>query len=130
MKNVLSQELKTDYSIDQAILDQSFKIVVLKFSLNLNEAKFKSFFSIAKKNSENLQMFTIDVKKVKEFYSMYEIKNEDFLIFYFSNRRISIDTNSGNNNKLSVQTLEFKKFEKLTSLIFNNCKKGKNFIQI
>ena len=130
MKNVLSQELKTDYSIDQAILDQSFKIVVLKFSLNLNEAKFKSIFSIAKKNSENLQMYRIDVKKVKEFYSMYEIKNEDFLIFYFSNRRISIDTNSGNNNKLSVQTLEFKKFEKLTSLIFNNCKKGKNFIQI
>ena len=130
MKNVLSQELKTDYSIDQAILDQSFKIVVLKFSLNLNEAKFKSIFSIAKKNSENLQMYRIDVKKVKEFYSMYEIKNEDFLIFYFSNRRISIDTNSGNNNKLSVQTLEFKKFEKLTSLIFNNCKKGKNFIRI
>ena len=130
MKNFLSQELKTDYSIDQAILDQSFKIVVLKFSLNLNEAKFKSIFSIAKKNSENLQMYRIDVKKVKEFYSMYEIKNEDFLIFYFSNRRISIDTNSGNNNKLSVQTLEFKKFEKLTSLIFNNCKKGKNFIQI
>ena len=130
MKNVSSQELKTDYSIDQAILDQSFKIVVLKFSLNLNEAKFKSIFSIAKKNSENLQMYRIDVKKVKEFYSMYEIKNEDFLIFYFSNRRISIDTNSGNNNKLSVQTLEFKKFEKLTSLIFNNCKKGKNFIQI
>ena len=130
MKNVSSQELKTDYSIDQAILDQSFKIVVLKFSLNLNEAKFKSFFSIAKKNSENLQMFTIDVKKVKEFDSMYEIKNEDFLLFYFSNRRISIDTNSGNNNKLSVQTLEFKKFEKLTSLIFNNCKKGKNFIRI
>ena len=130
MKNVLSQELKTDYSIDQAILDQSFKIVVLKFSLNLNEAKFKSIFSIAKKNSENLQMYRIDVKKVKEFYSMYEIKNEDFLIFYFSNRRISIDTNSGNNNKLSVQTLEFKKFEKLTSLIFNNCKKGKNLIQI
>ena len=130
MKNVLSQELKTDYSIDQAILDQNFKIVVLKFSLNLNEAKFKSIFSIAKKNSKNIQMFTIDVKKVKEYDSMYEIKNEDSLIFYFSNRRISIDTNSGNNNKLSVQTLEFKRFEKLTSLIFNNCKKGKNFIQI
>jgi DIM1 family U5 snRNP protein len=130
MKNVLSQELKTDYSIDQAILDQNFKIVVLKFSLNLNEAKFKSIFSIAKKNLKNIQMFTIDVKKVKEFDSMYEIKNEDSLIFYFSNRRISIDTNSGNNNKLSLQTLEFKRFEKLTSLIFNNCKKGKNFIQI
>jgi len=130
MKNVLSQELKTDYSIDQAILDQNFKIVVLKFSLNLNETKFKSIFSIAKKISKNIQMFTIDVKKVKEFDSMYEIKNEDSLIFYFSNRRVSIDTNSGNNNKLSVQTLEFKRFEKLTSLIFNNCKKGKNFIQI
>ena len=130
MKNVLSQELKTDYSIDQAILDQNFKIVVLKFSLNLNEAKFKSIFSIAKKNLKNIQMFTIDVKKVKEFDSMYEIKNEDSLIFYFSNRRVSIDTNSGNNNKLSLQTLEFKRFEKLTSLIFNNCKKGKNFIQI
>jgi DIM1 family U5 snRNP protein len=130
MKNVLSQELKTDYSIDQAILDQNFKIVVLKFSLNLNETKFKSIFSIAKKISKNIQMFTIDVKKVKEFDSMYEIKNEDSLIFYFSNRRISIDTNSGNNNKLSLQTLEFKRFEKLTSLIFNNCKKGKNFIQI
>jgi DIM1 family U5 snRNP protein len=130
MKNVLTQELKTDYSIDQAILDQNFKIVVLKFSLNLNEAKFKSIFSIAKKNLKNIQMFTIDVKKVKEFDSMYEIKNEDSLIFYFSNRRVSIDTNSGNNNKLSVQTLEFKRFEKLTSLIFNNCKKGKNFIQI
>ena len=130
MKNVLTQELKTDYSIDQAILDQNFKIVVLKFSLNLNEAKFKSIFSIAKKNLKNIQMFTIDIKKVKEFDSMYEIKNEDSLIFYFSNRRISIDTNSGNNNKLSLQTLEFKRFEKLTSLIFNNCKKGKNFIQI
>jgi DIM1 family U5 snRNP protein len=130
MKNLLSQELRTDYSIDQAILDQNFKIVVLKFSLNLNEAKFKSIFSISKKNMKNIQMFTIDVKKVKEFDSMYEIKNEDSLIFYFSNRRVSIDTNSGNNNKLSVQTLEFKRFEKLTSLIFNNCKKGKNFIQI
>jgi len=130
MKNVLSQELKTDYSIDQAILDQSFKIVVLKFSLNLNKAKVKSIFSIARKNSKNIQMFTIDVKKVKEFDSMYEIENEDSLIFYFSNRRISIDTNSGNNNKLSLQTLDFKRFEKLTSLIFNNCKKGKNFIQI
>ena len=77
MKEILNTELAMDYSIDQAILDQNFKIVILKFSLNTKIIAKKIKLTqpkLNKRSHQTVKFFVIDLCKVKEFNFMYEIK--------------------------------------------------------
>lgn len=130
MKIILNKELTMDYSVDQAILDQNFKIVILKFTLNIklivNNIKSKHL-KLNKMNRKSINFFVIDAYKVKEFNFMYEIKNFITLILYFKNRRIFIDAGTGDNNKIVKFSIDRKKFNELSYLTFKNCSKGKNY---
>lgn len=133
MTFITGSELKTDYSIDQVILDQNFKITILNFiyhpAVNYTKKKMASL-KITKKNRKNTEVYIIDSQKVKEFNFMYEIKTCFDSIFFFNNRKIFIDSGTGDNNKVNKILLGKKKFKKIAKSTYENCMKGKNFLSI
>ena len=133
MKSFCRFQLETDYAIDQAILDQSYRIIILKFKkgLNFKESKFnKKLLRLKETGKENFKFYFINSEKVKEFNLMYEIKNTISSIYFFNNRKVSIDSGTGDNNKVGKITENYKKLYKITKRSFKNCLKGKNFYQI
>lgn len=132
MKPKNDLELKTDYSVDQALLDNNFKIVILDFFSNFNvfQINHKLFFLGGnKKNLINVRIFIIDSNKLREFNLIHEIKNSPTLIFFFNNRKIYIDSGSGDTNKIVKFSPAFKKFKNLCNLLIKNCGKGKNYLK-
>jgi hypothetical protein len=132
MKTKYDLELKTDYSVDQALLDNNFKIVVLDFFSNFNVFQINHkllFFGWNKRNLINVRIFIIDSSKLREFNLIHEIKNSPTLIFFFNNRKIYIDSGSGDTNKIVKFSSTFKKFKNLCSLLIKNCEKGKNYLK-
>jgi hypothetical protein len=132
MKNNYDLELKTDYSVDQALLDNNFKIVVLDFFSNFNIFQINHkllFFGRNKRNLINVRIFIIDSNKLREFNLIHEIKNSPTLIFFFNNRKIYIDSGSGDTNKIVKFSSAFKKFKNLCSFLLKNCEKGKNYLK-
>ena len=97
MKNFLGTELKTDYSIDQAILDQSSKLIILEFYSRSKKSKIENFKFISffkKKIFKFIRFYRISIDNTKEFNSMYEIKGVNSVLFFYKNRKIFIDSDS------------------------------------
>ena len=132
MKKKYKLELKTDYSVDQALLDNNFKIIILTFFPNLKNFPFnyKSlYYSLTKKERYDVQIYSIDSIKLREFNLMYEIKNSSSLVFFCNNRKIHIDSESGDTTKIVKLYSVFKKFKKICNLLIKNCIKGKNYLK-
>jgi len=130
MKIGLNKVLKTDYSIDQAILDQSNKIVVLEFILNQYKTQnltYRNHIYSKKQGKKVIQFYKICVSMVKEFDFIYEIEQCNSFVFFFKNRKIFIDSDSGDNNKFDNSFSNSKKLKQLLQMAFLNCSKGKNY---
>jgi len=103
MKICLKRELKNDYSIDQAILDQANKFIILEFKLifyTLENEIRQTYFYNTKHSKKVIQYYEIHLSKVKEFDFVYEIKISSLLVFFFKNRKIFVDSNFGDNNTI------------------------------
>jgi len=130
MKTGLNKGLKTDYSIDQAILDQSNKIIVLEFILNQHitqDVTYRNCIYSKKRGKKVFQFYKIRISMVKEFDFIYEIEQYNSFVFFFKNRKIFIDSDSGDNNKFDNNLSNSKKLKQLLQMAFINCSKGKNY---
>ena len=126
-------QLKTDYAVDQAILDQIYKIIILNFKKNysIKETKFnRKFLKFKANEKERFDLYIINMQKVKEFNLMYEIKNTSSLVYFYNNKKVLIDSGTGDNNKLSGLISNPKKLYRITIRTLKNCSKGKNFYQM
>jgi|AntRauMFilla1563_2_1112583.scaffolds.fasta_scaffold00078_13 hypothetical protein len=133
MKICLKRELKNDYSIDQAILDQANKFIILEFKLifyTLENEIRQTYFYNTKHSKKVIQYYEIHLSKVKEFDFVYEIKISSLLVFFFKNRKIFVDSNFGDNNTIIKDFLNSKKFKQLSQLAIINCWKGKNYFKL
>jgi len=133
MKFWLKRELKNDYSIDQAILDQANKMSILEFKLifyTLENEIQQTYFYNTKHSKKFIQYYKIHLSKVKEFDFLYEIKTSSLLIFFFKNRKIFVDSNFGDNNTIIKDFLNSKKFKQFTQIAIINCLKGKNYFKL
>nr|UXY87407.1 DIM1 family protein [Cryptomonas sp.] len=121
------------YGIDQAILDEEEKILCIVFqnSLNVQVLKFKKmilkFHNII---NRYVVVYYTNTKLANGYDLMYELFKVYSVIFFFRNKRIIIDTNTGNNNKLENLFLNSSKFIKYCEIIFWNINKGKNAVYL
>jgi len=124
-------EIDSSYALDQFILDQSQRILCIQF---INKSRYAkkihsnpSFF----KNMQNLVNVSyafLNQKKIFDFNSIYELDNISCFLFIYKNKKITIDLNSGDNNKLLTKNSPTKNLPKILSKINIAVKKGKFFI--
>ena len=130
MRRKTKYELNTDYSVDQAILDQNNKILIIGFYPKFYQANTENYLDRLNLFKKEANLYKISTKKVKEFNIIYEIKDNISFIFYFENKKIFVDSGSGDNNKIEGLMFNSKYFKRIVNLIRKNCMKGKNFTRL
>ena len=130
MRRKTKYELNTDYSVDQAILDQNNKILIIGFYPKFYQANTENYLDRLNLFKKEANLYKISTKKVKEFNIIYEINDTISFIFYFENKKIFVDSGSGDNNKVEGLMFNSKYFKRIVNLICKNCMKGKNFTRL
>lgn len=130
MRKKAKYELNTDYSVDQAILDQDNKILIIGIYPKFYQANTENYLDRLNLFKKEANLYKISTKKVKEFNIIYEINDTISFIFYFENKKIFVDSGSGDNNKIEGLMFNSKYFKRIVNLICKNCMKGKNFTRL
>ena len=130
MRKKAKYELNTDYSVDQAILDQDNKILIIGIYPKFYQANTENYLDRLNLFKKEANLYKISTKKVKEFNIIYEINDTISFIFYFENKKIFVDSGSGDNNKVEGLMFNSKYFKRIVNLICKNCMKGKNFTRL
>ena len=130
MRRKTKYELNTDYSVDQAILDQNNKILIIGIYPKFYQANTENYLDRLNLFKKEANLYKISTKKVKEFNIIYEINDNICFIFYFENKKIFVDSGSGDNNKVEGLMFNSKYFKRIVNLICKNCMKGKNFTRL
>ena len=96
--------LDNGWEVDQAILNETEKLVVIRFGhdwdprcMQMDEMLYK----VAYKLSKFVVFYVVDTSKVPDFNVMYELYDPMTLMFFFRNKHMMIDTGTGNNNKIT-----------------------------
>ena len=130
MRKKAKYELNTDYSVDQAILDQDNKILIIGIYPKFYQANTENYLDSLNLFKKEANLYKISTKRVKEFNIIYEINDNICFIFYFENKKIFVDSGSGDNNKVEGLMFNSKYFKRIVNLICKNCMKGKNFTRL
>ena len=100
----LLPHLDNGWEVDHAILNETEKLVVIRFGhdwdpkcMQIDEVMYK----VAYKLSKFVVFYVVDITKVPDFNTMYELYDPMTLMFFYRNKHIMIDTGTGNNNKIT-----------------------------
>ena len=96
--------LENGWQVDQAILSEEDKIVLIRFGHDWDPTCMKmdeSLFAVAEKVKNFCTMYLVDISQVPDFNKMYELYDPCTVMFFFRNKHIMIDLGTGNNNKIN-----------------------------
>ncbi|KAL7303124.1 hypothetical protein TKK_0004335 [Trichogramma kaykai] len=98
------QHLEKARQVDQAILSEEDRLVVIRFGRDLDPECMKMdevLFNIAEKVQNFAIIYLVDLDKVRDFTVMYDFDDPCTLMCFFRNRHIMIDLETGDNNKIN-----------------------------
>ena len=92
------------WEVDQAILQETNKLVVIRFGhdgnrscMQMDEILYQIAFSV-----QNFAViYLVDITQVPDFNNMYELFDPFAVMFFYRNKHIMVDFGTGNNNKLN-----------------------------
>jgi len=100
----LLPHLTNGYAVDQAIVTEEEKIVVIRFGHDHDNTCIvvdECLYSI----SEDIKLFAViyvvDITQVPDFNVMYELEDDCSVMFFYKNKHIMVDCGTGNNNKIN-----------------------------
>jgi DIM1 family U5 snRNP protein len=121
----------SEYSNDQLILDEEKRILCINFEVDFNFLflnLFKKILNNKKLVVTHIIFYSLNTKAIKGYNQMYELFDSSSIIFFYKNKRVLIDNNSGNNNKIENFLTNSQYFGNFCQNIILKVKKGKNII--
>src|SRR5574343_403875 len=92
------------WEVDQAILQETNKLVVIRFvhdgnrsCMQMDEILYQIAFSV----QIFAVIYLVDITQVPDFNNMYELFDPFAVMFFYRNKHIMVDFGTGNNNKLN-----------------------------
>jgi hypothetical protein len=119
--------LNSAYILDQILLDENEKIILIWFYIK-NKPKNHFLFPKLDFLNKNSIFFFINRKRIFDFDLMYELHSDSENIFFYKNKRILIDSGTGNNNKIKSLNFDKKNIKLYLEKMYMALKKGKNII--
>lgn len=83
---------------------------------------------VAYKLHKFVTFYVVDITKVPDFNTMYELYDEMTLMFFYRNKHIMIDTGTGNNNKINWVLKEPQDLIDICEVIYRGARKGKGLV--
>lgn len=127
----LLPHLKNGWEVDQAILTEEDKVVVIRFGHDYDPQCMVMDETLAA-ISEIVQNFAViylvDITKVKCFNSMYELYDPCTTMFFFRNKHMMIDFGTGDNNKIKWPISEKQELIDIIEVVYKGARKGKGLV--
>ncbi|KAI1815160.1 mitosis protein DIM1-domain-containing protein [Poronia punctata] len=123
--------LTTGWHVDQAILSEEERVVVLRFGKDSDPDCMRQdevLYRIADKIKNFAVIYLCDNEVVPDFNVMYELYDPMTIMFFFRNKLIMVDLGSGNNNKLNFVLEDKQELIDIIEVVYRGAKKGRGLV--
>ncbi|ORY80509.1 U4/U6 X U5 tri-snRNP complex subunit Dim1 [Protomyces lactucae-debilis] len=127
----LLPHLRTAWHVDQAILSEEERLVVLRFGRDADELCMRQdeiLFKIADKVRNFAVIYLVDLDEVKDFNKMYELYDRCTIMFFFRNKHMMIDLGTGNNNKVNFLVEDKQELIDILETVYKGARKGRGLV--
>ncbi|RCK65177.1 Spliceosomal protein DIB1 [Candida viswanathii] len=135
MGSVFLPHLNTAWHVDQAILSEDDRLVVLRFGREEETQCMimdELLYGILEKIKNFAVVYLVNIDRVPDFNEMYELDTnpmEPFTIMFFHrNKHMMCDFGTGNNNKLNFVITDKQEVIDILETIYRGAKKGKGLV--
>ena len=123
--------LENGWEVDQAILSEEDKVVVIRFGHDYDPECMKMdevLYSIADVVSNFAVIYLVDITKVPDFNQMYELYDPCTTMFFFRNKHMMVDLSTGNNNKINWAMDDKQDLIDIIEAVYKGARKGKGLV--
>jgi DIM1 family U5 snRNP protein len=123
--------LRTAWAVDQAIVNEEKRVVVIRFGHDEDGTCMKmdeTLSKIADDVKNFAVVYLVDTSEVPEFNEMYELYDPSTVMFFFRNKHIMIDLGTGNNNKINWAISDPSDMIDIIETIYRGARKGRGLV--
>ena len=127
----LLPHLTTGWAVDQAILNEEERVVVVRFGHDHNPTCMlmdEVLCGIAEDVKNFAVVYVVDITEVPDFNEMYELYDECTVMFFFRNKHIMIDLGTGNNNKINWPFNDTDELIDIVETVYRGARKGRGLV--
>lgn len=127
----LLPHLKTGYAVDQAIVNEEDRVVVIRFGHDHDPTCMRmdeDLASIADTVKNFAVIYLVDISEVPDFNEMYELYDPCTLMFFYRNKHIMIDLGTGNNNKITWILHHKQELIDIIETVYRGARKGRGLV--
>ncbi len=127
----LLTHLNTGWEVDQAILSEEKRLVIIRFGHDWDPQCMlmdEILYKVADLVRNIAVIFLVDITKVPDFNTMYELYDPVTVMFFFRNKHMMIDLGTGNNNKINWAMNNKQEFIDIIETIYKGARKGKGLV--
>ncbi|ACO68790.1 mitosis protein DIM1/U5snRNP-specific component [Micromonas commoda] len=127
----LLPHLRSGWAVDQAILTEEERLVVLRFGRDADDTCMsmdETLSSVADKVKNFAVIYCVDIEEVPDFNAMYELYDPCTVMFFFRNKHIMIDLGTGNNNKINWAMDDKQEFVDIVEVVYAGARKGRGLV--
>ena len=127
----LLPHLDNGWEVDQAILTEEERVVVIRFGHDWNPTCMQideTLYKVAEEVSQFATIYLVDITEVPDFNTMYELYDPCTVMFFFRNRHIMVDFGTGNNNKLNFLITDKQEIIDIIETVYRGARKGKGLV--
>lgn len=127
----LLPHLHSGFAVDQAILSEEDRVVVIRFGHDWEE-NCMQMDQILANTADMIKNFAViylvDITEVPDFNTMYELYDPCTTMFFFRNKHIMIDLGTGNNNKVNWAMTDKQEFIDIVEVVYRGARKGRGLV--
>ncbi|KAG9386779.1 Mitosis protein dim1 [Pyrenophora tritici-repentis] len=131
MGSVVLPHLRTGWHVDQAILSEEDRLVLIRFGRDSDPdcmSQDEVLYKIADRVKNFCAIYLCDLDEVPDFKAMYELYDPCTVMFFFRNKHMMCDFGTGNNNKLNWVLEDKQEFVDIIETVYRGAKKGRGLV--
>ncbi|AET38931.1 U4/U6-U5 snRNP complex subunit DIB1 Ecym_3446 [Eremothecium cymbalariae DBVPG len=131
MGSVFLPHLQSGWHVDQAIVTEEERLVVIRFGTDSDKSCMlmdEILYSIAPKVVNFAAIYICDINEVPDFNEMYELYEPMTVMFFYKNKHMMCDFGTGNNNKMNFVVDDKQEMIDILETIFRGARKNKGLV--
>ncbi|KAI3547590.1 thioredoxin-like protein 4A [Colletotrichum filicis] len=131
MGSIVIPHLNSGWHVDQAILSEEERLVVIRFGRDADRDCMKQdevLYRISDRVKNFASIYVCDIDQVPDFNQMYELYDPCTIMFFFRNKHMMVDFGTGNNNKLNWVLEDKQELIDIIETVYRGAKKGRGLV--
>ena len=123
--------LKNAWQVDQAIIHEEERIVIIRFGRDWDIDCMKMDYKLASLQEQISRMaiiYVVDIDLVPDFNVMYELYDPCTIMFFYRKKHLQVDLGTGNNNKINFVIQNKEDLLTIIEEVYTGAKKGKSIV--